>query len=335
MNQQTFGLANEPPSLKSVPESDTGTGSLTSPRFTIITPSFNQGAFLEQTINSVLGQNYPNLEYMVIDGGSTDGSVDIIRKYERHLAYWVSEKDRGQTHAINKGLQRATGDIIAYINSDDFYLSGAFGLVAECFSAHPTVDLFHGRCRVVDVAGIKTGERCGAITRYAEILDLWDVWWKQRNFVQPEVFWTRRITAKIGAFQEELFWVMDYEYWARILRAGGRVESIGAELAAFRVQPDQKSTQPEKTALELLKVVRPLLWERPSRLCSGERMALQGKWVFDALFRREASRLAAEGQGRMKRWFRLSLIAIRHPQIFAVTMFWHRFRNALRITCGN
>jgi GT2 family glycosyltransferase len=305
------------------------------PRISIITPSFNQAAFLEHTIRSVLEQRYPNLEYIIIDGGSTDGSVEIIRKYETHLAYWTSEKDRGQTHAINKGLQRATGEIIAYLNSDDMHLPGALKCVAGHFLANPDVDLIHGRCRVVDVHGKRTGERMGDITRYVEILDLWDVWWNQRNFVQPEVFWTRRIMDKIGPFQEELVWVMDYEYWARILRAGGRVESVRAELAAFRVQPNQKSAQSEKSALELLNVVRPLLWEKPSRLRFGERVTLQGKWIFDALFRREASRLAAEGHGRMGRWLRLFPLAMRHPQIFAVTMFWRRCRNTLRVPCGN
>src|SRR4029077_16981552 len=107
------------------------------PKISIVTPSFNQGRFLEETILSVLNQNYPNLEYIVIDGGSTDETVEVIRRYEDRIPFWVSEKERGQVHAINKGLEKCTGDIFGFVNSDDVYLPGTFAAVAQYFENHP------------------------------------------------------------------------------------------------------------------------------------------------------------------------------------------------------
>ena len=175
---------------------------------------------------------------MIIDGGSTDGSVDIIRRYERHLAYWVSERDEGQTDAINRGLQRATGDVLAYLNSDDYYLPGTLETVAEYFVSHPGIDLLHGRCRYVNEQSEKIGEHLGRIHSYGEIVDLWTVWWNQRQFVQPEVFWTREIARRVGPFRDDLQYVMDYEYWLRILKARGQVGTIDRELACFPSHSD-------------------------------------------------------------------------------------------------
>ena len=294
------------------------------PRISIVTPSFNQAAFLEQTIDSVLSQKYANLEYVVIDGGSTDGSVEIIRRHAKYLTFWVSEPDRGQTHAINKGMQWVTGEIRAYLNSDDYYLPGAFATVSDCFQARPELDLVHGRCRVVNAQGTNIGGRCGSITRYDEILDLWEVWWCERNFVQPEVFWTGRIAQKIGPFREDLYFVMDYDYWLRILRAGGRVGKLDREVASFRLQPNQKSTQPERTADELLRVARPFIWERTPLVSPMRRFELKGKWAFDALFRREAARSLESGEARWKRWCRLAALSLRHPAMFASRRFRSR-----------
>jgi glycosyltransferase involved in cell wall biosynthesis len=299
------------------------------PRITIITPSLNQAPYLDQTIRSVLGQDYPHLEHIIIDGGSTDGSVDIIRKYQSRIAYWVSEKDQGQAHAINKGLERATGDIIGYLNSDDYYLDGALARVADCFSRDPDVDLLHGRCRVVDQDGMKVGERTGSITRYDEILDLWDVWWNRRHFVQPEVFWTKRISDSIGPFREDLFWVMDYDYWLRILAAGGRVGFIDAELAAFRLQPNQKSTQPERTAEELLQVVRPYIFGRHRSLGRFKRIELKGKWLFHARFLKEVDWSLQRKEKRRRRLLRLAWFSIRYPHVLLTRGFRQRLLGSL------
>jgi len=236
----------------------------------------------------------------------------------------VSEKDRGQAHAINKGIQRATGDIIAYLNSDDYYLDGALARVADCVGRHPDVDLLHGRCRVVDRDGMKVGERTGSITRYDEILDLWDVWWNMRNFVQPEVFWTKRIGDKIGPFREDLFWVMDYDFWLRILGAGGRVGFIDTELAAFRLQPRQKSTQPERTAEELLQVVRPYIFNKGCSVSRSRRFELKGKWIFNVRFLKEVEYSLRRGEKRWRRLLRLALFSIRHPSVFAARSFRER-----------
>ena len=114
------------------------------PRISIVTPSFNQGKYIEQTIQSVLSQNYPNLEYIIIDGGSTDGTVEIIKKYEQQLTYWISEPDKGQTDAINKGFAKCTGEIFNWINSDDYYSPNSLHIVAEVFSENPTAKVVCG-----------------------------------------------------------------------------------------------------------------------------------------------------------------------------------------------
>jgi glycosyltransferase involved in cell wall biosynthesis len=306
------------------------------PRITVVTPSFNQAPYLEQTISSVLEQDYPNLEYIVIDGGSTDGSVEIIRKFQHSIAYWVSEKDRGQAHAINKGLERATGDIIAYLNSDDFYLDGALQRVANYFVSHPEVDLIHGRCRVVDEGGAKIGEQVGSITRYEEIIDPWDVWWRGLYFVQPEVFWTRRIMDRIGLMREDLHYVLDYDYWLRILRAGGAVGFVDYELAAFRHHPNQKITQHALLLLnEHMSVVRPYIFTDDRSMGWRKRMELKGKWIFQTKFMTEADLSSRQNEGRYWRWLRLIRVSLRHPELLAARSFRHRLLNTLLPDKGN
>lgn len=294
------------------------------PKISIITPSLNQAAYIEKTISSVLGQRYPNLEYIIIDGGSSDGTVDIIRKFEAQLAYWISESDRGQSDAINKGLKLATGDIVGYLNSDDYYLEGAFKRVADAYRNDQTVDLWHGRCQIVDQHGAKIDQRVGSIKRYEEILDLWDVWWNGRNFVQPEVFWTRRIGQQVGSFREDLHWVMDYEYWLRILFTGAKVGFVDAELAAFRLHPNQKSSQPTQTAEELLQVVHPRIFDSGGDLTLGKRLALQGKWIYQAKFLKEVAHSLERRENRWRRLSRLAWFSAANPRVLMASEYWER-----------
>lgn len=297
------------------------------PRISIITPSFNQGHFIEETIQSVLSQNYPNLEYIIIDGGSTDQTVEIIQQYEDQITYWISERDRGQTHAINKGLDRATGDILAYLNSDDYYLPGTLHKVAEYFRQFPQTDLLHGRCRYVNEQGDKIGEQFGNIQSFEEVVDIWEVWWKKRQFVQPEVFWSRRIMKKVGSFNESLHYVMDYDYWCRILQLQGQVGRLDEELSCFRFTADQKSNQSEKVAQELLELVQPILWSSSTAL--NGRKQLQGKWLYQTQFIPQIATSVECGESTVLRWLKAMYLLLQHPQILLAPNLQQRLTRSI------
>ena len=204
------------------------------PRITIVTPSFNQGMFLEETIRSVLDQGYPNLEYMVFDGGSTDNSVEIIRKYEKQLAYWKSEPDRGQADAINKGWKRATGEILAYINSDDTFAPHALQIVAEVFSRHPEVGLVYGRCLVIDEYSKVLRERRVRAASLAEIL-MWSP-----SIPQPTMFARRVLVEAAGFLNPELHYTLDYDLAIRV-GLTTKIHFIPQVLASMRDHPAAKT----------------------------------------------------------------------------------------------
>jgi glycosyltransferase involved in cell wall biosynthesis len=180
-------------------------------RFSIVTPSYNQGEHLEKTILSVLDQGYPNLEYIIIDGGSTDKSVEVIRKYEKRLKYWVSEKDRGQSHAINRGFEHATGDLLGWLNSDDFYAPGALRTVAGVYGADPTVGAIVGAGDMVDESGIML-RRDPPFEVSVEVL----YHWVHRHFWQPSCFFTRAAWAACGPLNEKYHFAMDLDLWFKI-----------------------------------------------------------------------------------------------------------------------
>jgi len=177
------------------------------PKITVITPSYNQRSFIEQTIRSVLLQNYPNLEYIIIDGGSDDGSVDIIKKYSHWLSYWETDKDRGQGHAINKGFSIASGTYFAWINSDDYYLAGTFFKVINKFVATKT-DFVYGRSLVYNVDKQE-------FDKPAPMLPLLDYFLRIPSLAQPSCFWHCAIHQPIW---EELHCCLDYELWLRVVK---------------------------------------------------------------------------------------------------------------------
>ena len=203
------------------------------PKLSIVTPSFNQGQFLEETILSVLNQNYPNLEYIIIDGGSTDETAEVIRRYEDHLAYWVSEKDRGQVHAINKGIERTTGEIFGFINSDDLYLPGTFAAVAEYFENHPQAEWVCGDT-------IMFGEGRGdefiptVVPKSAAHCLSWAY-----TAAQPGHFWKRELMA--GGFDEAWPYDFDHDLYVRLLLDGHKCEYIARPFARYRLHEASKT----------------------------------------------------------------------------------------------
>lgn len=207
------------------------------PLVSIVTPSYNQGPFLEETIQSVLSQDYPRIEYLVIDGGSTDSSIDVIRKHAAELAHWVSEPDRGQSHAINKGLARATGQILGWINSDDTLLPGTVRRAVEAMEAGPTV--VHGGVQLVDAEGrVIVRPKLSKRKREFGLKTIVD----DGLVNQPGTFWNRPAMDGVGLLNEDLNYIMDYELWVRMALAGARFKLLGdPPLATYRLTSDTKT----------------------------------------------------------------------------------------------
>ena len=206
------------------------------PNVSVVTPSFNQAPFLEQTIRSVLDQGYPNLEYLVMDGGSTDGSVEIIKRYADRLAYWVSKPDGGQAEAINHGWQRATGEILAYLNSDDFYYPGAILRAVDYLDRHPEVDILYGSEQTVD----ECGRRLGPIVT---VPDFSLKWLLRYPLPQPTMFFRRAAFERVGWLDPSFHYVFDWEFNIRAAMAGMRIARLDPpEVAAFRCWSGQKTS---------------------------------------------------------------------------------------------
>jgi glycosyltransferase involved in cell wall biosynthesis len=215
------------------------------PRISLVTPSYNQGQFIEETIRSVLLQGYPNLEYIVIDGGSADNSVEIIRKYEPWLTYWISEPDRGQSEAINKGLSRATGTIYAWLNSDDLLLPGALAHMAQMYRQYPEAAAWVGRCYRITPAK----EILSLVT--PQNLDRASLanWWRIGRFYQPACFFSAQHFTRTEGLDESLYIALDIDLWLKLAEHGEFVATDRAIAAA--VIHENAKTQLDRSKLHL------------------------------------------------------------------------------------
>jgi glycosyltransferase involved in cell wall biosynthesis len=207
-----------------------------SPRISVVTPSYNQEKFLERTILSVINQGYPNLEYIIIDGGSTDGSIDLIKKYEKHLTYWISEKDCGQSHAINKGFKIVTGDWVAWQNSDDIFYPGTFESLANAARKNSQSSLIIGNMNMIDEQGDVINDLKYVTPTYESLLA------EGMVLTNQAAFWRRSIHEKIGYLKEDLHYGFDYEWFLRILQYG-RATHINKTWGGLRMHSQTKTSQ--------------------------------------------------------------------------------------------
>jgi len=203
----------------------------------IIVPCFNHGRWIEGCLNSIVSQGIANLELIVVDGGSTDGTIDVLKRYSQYLAYWVSEPDRGQTDALIKGFARSTGDIMAWINSDDFYEAGALEAIVSAFKAMPSVDVLYGDMRWIDLEGRQIGLK-REIPFDVNIM-LWD-----HNYVpQPSTFWRRSLWLRTSGLDARMQCAMDFDLWLKFSRAGATFVHLPIVLSNMRRYSEQKNVR--------------------------------------------------------------------------------------------
>lgn len=225
-------------------------------KLSIVTPSFNQGEFIERTIQSVITQQDDCLEYVVMDGGSTDQTLEILRQYQTHLT-WVSEPDKGQSHAVNKGIMNTSGEIIGWLNSDDIYYPQTFQKIRQFFAKHPEIDVVYGDADFIDREGKK-------LYRYPT--ERWNLQrFKSVCFIsQPATFFRRRVVEQYGLIDESLNFCMDYEYWLRLALKGAKIAYLPQVLAGARVYPETKTSScVVEASLEAMSMLQKTLGKIP------------------------------------------------------------------------
>jgi glycosyltransferase involved in cell wall biosynthesis len=246
------------------------------PKISIVTPSYNQGQFLEETIRSVLLQNYPNLEYIIMDGGSTDNSVAIIRKYESWLTYWVSEKDNGQADAIYRGFEKTKGEIIAWVNSDDLLLPNSLKTIAVYFNLNPGKDCVVGGSISIDIHNsLMTDPKGWPICNLGMPVSHHRLLYFGCGFCQPATFWRRHAFFSVDGFDRSLRFCFDYDMYLRL----SKIKSFGwirEWLAAFRIHPGSKSS----TLAETMHAENELLWRKYGRYDTSAQLIKYAQWLY-------------------------------------------------------
>lgn len=260
------------------------------PRLTIVTPSYNQGKFLEATIRSVLLQGYPNLEYIIIDGGSTDNSVETIKKYENYLFYWHSQKDKGQADAINQGLERSNGEILGWINSDDVYVKGTFYKIVKTFHFHPAYTVVHGNRILINERGDVTGWI--ALPPFEPKTLIY-------NVCSETAFWKQAAMKEVGLLKTSLQFAIDLEFFGRLYHSG-KFLKLNDYLGYFRCYPETKSSTIAHIGRE--EAVRE--WRQ--------------------LFGSENRNGEFKGQ---RNWLQFSTELIKHPRLIGIPYLSYRFSN--------
>jgi Glycosyl transferase family 2 len=252
-----LGKIGWPWTEESVGVSERSSKAVALPRITVVTPSFNQGLFIEETVRSVLLQGYPDLEYLVFDGGSTDNSTSIIRKYSQWLAFWVSEPDGGQSAAINRGLRMGSGLHASWINSDDMLCKNA--LTNHALSFGFAADLVYiGDCVNIDKTGKHLFTHRGRVSSFEDLVSIPSVWSDGGYISQPEVLFPLQLALSVGGLNEQNHLTMDYELWGRFFLAGAKVQYTGLPFGYFRLHDGQKTQaniQQTKSMLETAKAL--------------------------------------------------------------------------------
>jgi glycosyltransferase involved in cell wall biosynthesis len=266
------------------------------PRVTVVTPSFNQADFIEETLRSVLLQGYPNLEYLVLDGGSTDGSVEVIKKYARWLDLWVSEPDGGQSAAINRGLKVGTGEFACWVNSDDLLCRDAlFELASRAGFEEGMV--YVGVCAVINTDSSIRSMRESAVHTLEDLLRVREKWRKGQNITQAEVLFPRQLALDVGALDVSNHFSMDYELWGKLLIARAEFRNTRIPFGMFRQHANQKTADRIQTTFSMVDSALKLL-DQAYDIPLETRKELRSSLL---AYREEYPELAWRNSGRLAR----------------------------------